>query len=154
MDVLSVDKLRTCCRSLQLLVEDVSRYYNVKVLWGWRSQKWQDDAFARGTTKLKWPDSKHNFVDPETGDPCSLAVDITQVIDGKPIMCVEPTDWSNKVAVNRYHGELRQLYFFSGGVLICGLKQGLKLRWGGDWNSDLSLLNNKFNDLFHWELVL
>ncbi len=30
------------------------------VAWAHRTQKDQDDAYRRGTSKLKWPESKHN----------------------------------------------------------------------------------------------
>jgi len=32
-------------------------------------------------------------------------------------------------------------------------QMGIKIRWGGDWDSDGSVCDNKFNDLVHFELA-
>ena len=31
---------------------------------------------------------------------------------------------------------------------------GIKLRWGGDWDKDTELKDNKFNDLGHFEIII
>jgi peptidoglycan L-alanyl-D-glutamate endopeptidase CwlK len=41
----------------------------------------------------------------------------------------------------------------AGVILTCAKQLGVKLRWGGDWDGDGNRLNNKFNDLAHFELV-
>lgn len=51
---------------------------DLTVLCGFRGQAEQDDAFARGASKLKWPRSKHNKTP-------ALAVDIAPY----------PVDWKN-----------------------------------------------------------
>jgi peptidoglycan LD-endopeptidase CwlK len=64
-------RLAECDAHLQRFVEDlVSQIdggvlaargvHDLTVLCGFRGQAEQDDAFARGTSKLRWPKSKHN----------------------------------------------------------------------------------------------
>ena len=37
-------------------------------------------------------------------------------------------------------------------VTYVALEMGIPLRWGGDWDNDTQLSNNKFDDLVHFEL--
>ena len=30
---------------------------------------------------------------------------------------------------------------------------GVEIRWGGDWDSDTQVKDNKFDDLVHFELI-
>ncbi len=71
-------KLATCQPELRRFAEALSdgidrgeclEVDDITVLCGYRGEKEQNDAFARGTSKLKWPHSKHNQLP-------SLAVDI------------------------------------------------------------------------------
>jgi peptidoglycan L-alanyl-D-glutamate endopeptidase CwlK len=118
---------------LQVLFFEVIRSYDCIVLEGYRNQAAQDDAYARGTTTLKWPNGKHNI------SP-SNAVDVAPY----------PLDWKNT----------KRFYHFAGFVL--GVAEELKLqnkishaiRWGGDWNSNNNLEDQTFFDLVHFELVL
>ncbi len=55
---------------------------DITVLCGWRNAIDQDEAFRKKTSKLKWPESKHNNM--SQGLPNSLAVD----------MAPYPIDWS------------------------------------------------------------
>ena len=32
-------------------------------------------------------------------------------------------------------------------------QMGIKIRWGGDWDRDTDLSDNRFNDLPHFELM-
>lgn len=53
-----------------------------------------------------------------------------------------PVDWND---TNRF-------YYFSGFVMGVASQMGIKVRWGGDWNNDKNLKDNKFDDLVHYEL--
>jgi len=33
-------------------------------------------------------------------------------------------------------------------------RRGIKLRWGGDWDRDLDFSDQRFYDLYHFELVV
>lgn len=83
-------KLATCQPELRRFAEAVSAgidagecpgVNDLAVLCGYRGEKEQNEAFAKGTSKLKWPNSKHNHLP-------SLAVDLAPY----------PVDWKNVAA--------------------------------------------------------
>lgn len=65
----SLERLRTCHDDLQLLCHAILEDMDITVLCGHRTEADQNEAFARGNSKLKFPKSKHNVFP-------SLAVDI------------------------------------------------------------------------------
>ena len=49
--------------------------------------------------------------------------------------------------------EDREMFHYMGGMLRgIGQSMGLKIRWGGDWDSDRDINDNKFDDLVHVEI--
>lgn len=56
----SLTQLATCHPDLVRIAEELIKEMDVVVLCGHRGQKAQDDAFNRGTSKLRYPKSKHN----------------------------------------------------------------------------------------------
>lgn len=128
----SFSKLSTCHSELQALFYEVVRNIDCLILEGHRGQEAQDMAFAANMSKLKWPNGNHN-------QSPSMAVDVSPY----------PIDWKDS----------KRFYYFSGYVL--GIAQKLKdegkmthaVRWGGNWDSDNDLNDNKFNDLVHFELI-
>lgn len=124
----SQDELNTCDLELQTLFNHAIQLIDFKVLKGHRGQAEQDAAYAAGHSKLKFPNSKHNSIP-------------SQAVDAKP------------VATDIYSFD-----YFAG--FIKGIAAFLKstgeikkdIRWGGDWDMDTNLKNNKFNDLYHFEL--
>lgn len=99
---------------------------NITIVCGYRSPREQEDAFLRGASKLRWPDSKHN-------DYPAKAVDAVPY----------PTLY-----------ESRPHFYMLNGVLQTLAKQmGVKLRWGGDWDGDNEFSDQTFDDLAHWELI-
>lgn len=123
----SLEKLSTCHPLLQDLFNEVIKYFDCTVLEGFRSQEDQDRAFFSGTSKIKWPNGKHNKVP-------SLAVDVVPY----------PIDWHNT----------KRFILFSGFVLGVASQQNIKIRWGGDWNMNTFQNDQSFNDLPHFELLL
>jgi peptidoglycan LD-endopeptidase CwlK len=128
----SIDKLVTCHRDLQTLFMEVIKYFDCTVLEGFRDKDEQNKAFAEGKSKLQWPNGNHNQLP-------SRAVDVAPF----------PINWNDR----------ERFYFFAGRVL--GIADMLKaqgkmthsIRYGGDWNSDTQLKDNKFDDLVHFEIV-
>lgn len=127
-------RLATCHADLQRLFEAVNQIMPCHPIVGYRSQADQDAAFAAKKSKLKWPHSKHNTVPSKAVDVVPDAVPETDKVD---------IDWNYVPA----------FYFFAGIVHAEALRLGIKIRWGGDWDSDLNLKENTFNDLVHFELV-
>ena len=117
--------LSGCDARLFLLVKLVSRQVRFRVLEGYRDQRRQDDLFANGSTRVKFPGSKHNEIP-------ARAVDLLPL----------PVDWSD-----------REPFIFLAGVMMAHAALiDLDLRWGGDWNGNGIMKDNTFDDLCHFEL--
>ena len=129
----SFTKLSTCHSDLQALFYEVVKTFDCAILEGHRNQEEQDLDFSEKRTQLQWPNGKHN------SQP-SMAVDVTPW----------PIDFSN----------LKRTYWFAGYVM--GIAQKLKeegkmthgVRYGGDWNCNESIDDEKFRDLVHFELII
>ncbi len=122
----SKDRLYTCDSDLQQVFFQVVRQFDCTILGGYRDKEVQNALYANGKSKLRWPDSKHN-TDPSEG------------VDVAP----HPIDWE----------DLDRFRFFAGYVIGVAHSMGIQLRWGGDWDSDTQVKDNKFNDLVHFETV-
>jgi peptidoglycan L-alanyl-D-glutamate endopeptidase CwlK len=122
----------TCDPKIQQLMTKVSEKFPIIIIVGHRNQADQDKAFAEKKSKLRWPKSKHN------SNP-SRAVDAAPIVmkDGK-----ETIDWNNR----------ERLAYFGGYVMRVAEELGLKVRWGGDWNSNRDPKDDGW-DMVHFELV-
>ena len=127
----SKKRLKTCHIDLQVIFNHVIKYFDCTVITGHRGEKEQNAAYNKGNSKLKYPKSKHNKTP-------SLAADVMPY----------PIDWR----------DLNRMRYFAG--VVFGIAKMLKdeglithnLRWGGDWDKDTEVKDNKFNDLTHFEL--
>lgn len=131
----SLARLQTCDPRLQEIVVAVSKEFPLTVTCGHRTKEEQDAAYyaEKPTTQVKWPDSKHNSFP-------SMAVDIAPIefVTGKPII-----DWKDAA----------RFYYLAGHMMREAINRGVPLRFGGDWDKDTELKDNKFNDLPHFEIV-
>ena len=121
----SKKRLKTCDERLQKVFNEVIKYVDCSVLEGHRSQERQDMLYEEGKTKVKYPNGRHN------ADP-SRAVDVTPY----------PVDWDDR----------ERQTLFAGFVLGMARSMGIKLRWGGDWDMDFDVQDNKFDDFPHFEI--
>jgi len=121
----SKQRLATCDERLQKVFNEVIKYVDCSVLEGHRSQERQDKLYDEGKTKLKFPNGRHNM------DP-SKAVDVTPY----------PVDWADR----------ERQTLFAGFVLGIARSMGIKLRWGGDWDMDFRVMDNRFDDFPHFEI--
>ena len=128
----SREKLATCDSRLQKLLNYVVKHYDCSVLEGFRMEAEQNKLFDEGKTKVQWPNSKHNQYP-------SKAVDV-----------VYYDTENNTINWDDYKGH----YHFAGFVMgvAASMRIPLKLRWGGDWDRDKDLNDQKFNDLVHFEI--
>ena len=100
---------------------------DISLITGHRDEATQNSLYPQ-FTKVRWPNGKHNSYP-------SLAVDL------QPYP-YPPTEQ-----------ELReQLSYIAGRVVQWGLENNIDIRWGGDWDSDGDIVDNKFDDLFHFEV--
>jgi|TARA_R100000501_G_C2626822_1_gene120599 peptidoglycan L-alanyl-D-glutamate endopeptidase CwlK len=120
----SKSKLYTCHPEIVKVFEDVIKYFDCTILEGHRGKKDQDLAYAKGNSKVKWPDGRHNK------SP-------SNAVDAIPY----PIDWEDR----------ERMTYFAGWVLATAKQMGFNFRWGGDWDKDTDLKDNKFDDLVHFE---
>jgi peptidoglycan L-alanyl-D-glutamate endopeptidase CwlK len=102
---------------------------DISLICGFRDQHEQNSLFDAGMSKLRWPDGKHNTFP-------SKAVDL------------QPYPRPN--TERRLEAALS---YIAGAALQIGKEEGITLRWGGDWDSDGSLADQKWFDMFHLEIV-
>jgi hypothetical protein len=124
----SFDKLNQCHPEIKRLVVAVSERIPLNVSCGFRNEIDQNKAFYSGQSKKKWPDGEHNKLP-------------SKAVDMEPLKR-STIDWRDK--------EL--FYYFAGYVQSVADILGIKIRWGGDWDSDKDFHDQTFNDLCHFEL--
>ena len=121
----SKENLTSCDKQLQNVFNEVIKYVDCSVLEGYRDEKRQNRLFDEGKTKLRYPNGRHN-------NRPSNAVDVTPY----------PVDWSDR----------ERQTLFAGFVLGLARSMGIKLRWGGDWDMDFKVQDNRFDDFPHFEM--
>ena len=122
----SRSNLTTCEKDLQLVFNEVIKYVDCSVLEGHRNAERQDELYKKGNTKVKYPKGRHN------ARP-SRAADVVPY----------PIDWDDR---ERFH-------LFAGFVLGIAQSMEINVRWGGDWNKNFEVDDNKFDDFPHFELI-
>ena len=125
-------RLLTCDMRLQTLFSHVIKLIDCTIICGKRSKDLQNLYYIQNKSKVKWPNSKHNTLHPWE---LSKAVDVAPYIKGKGII------WKPN-----------QCYYFAGYVMHTANIMSIPIRWGGDWDKDIDVNDQSFNDLVHFEL--
>lgn len=119
-------ELLSCHEDLQTICWKAIALMDFKVLQGRRTNEEQAKLFADGKSQKKAGESWHNTTP-------SRAVDLAPY----------PIDWSDSAR-----------FILLGGIMLgIASKLDIGLRWGGDWDRDGNMRDQKFNDLGHFELV-
>ena len=121
----SKKRLATCDERLQKVFNEVIKHVDCSILEGHRSKERQNKLYDEKRTKVKYPNGRHN------SSP-SKAVDVTPY----------PVDWEDR----------ERQTLFAGFVLGIARGMGYKLRWGGDWDQDFQVMDNRFDDFPHFEI--
>ena len=121
----SKKRLSTCDDKLQKLFNEVIKHVDCSILEGHREKDRQNKLYEEGKTKVKYPNGRHNR------QPSS-AVDVTPY----------PVDWKDR----------ERQTLFAGFVIGVASQMGINLRWGGDWDQDFQVVDNRFDDFPHFEL--
>ena len=111
---------------LQKVFNEVIKHVDCSVLEGHRDERRQEQLFSEGKTKVRYPLGRHNT-------NTSRAVDVTPY----------PVKWEDR----------ERQTLFAGFVLGIARSMGIKLRWGGDWDMDFQVNDNRFDDFPHFELT-
>tara|TARA_R110002020_G_scaffold404194_1_gene614261 strand:- start:89 stop:484 length:396 start_codon:yes stop_codon:yes gene_type:complete len=117
--------LASCHEDLQKVFNEVIKTVDCSVIEGNRSKERQNKLYEEGKTKVRYPDGRHNAIPSNAADVCPY-----------------PIDWDDR---ERFH-------LFAGYVLGVASGMGITLRWGGDWNMNFEVDDNKFDDFPHFEL--
>ncbi len=122
----SEKNLSECHPDIQKVMREVIKHFDCSVICGRRGRAAQELAFAAGKSNARYGQSPHNF------EP-ALAVDVVPY----------PVDWT----------DTERMILFAGQVIATARMLGVDLKWGGDWDRDTHLSDNRFNDFPHFELV-
>lgn len=128
----SMAQLESCELDIQRIFKEAIKHVDITIIEGVRSKERQNELYRQGKSQLQWPDGKHN-IEPEKGEVKSRAIDAAPY----------PIDWNDR----------ERATLFAGFILGIAAQMGIKLRWGGDWDSDWQVKDNNFDDLWHFELV-
>ena len=121
----SLKQLETCHANLRKVFVEVIKTVDCSVLEGHRGKDRHNALYKEGKTKVKYPRGRHN-------EFLSRAVDV----------CPYPVNWSDR----------ERFTLFAGFVLGIAKSMDINLRWGGDWNQNWEVNDNKFDDFPHFEL--
>ena len=121
----SKKNLESCDKRLQDVFNEVIKHVDCSVLEGSRSEERQNKLFKEGKTKVQYPNGRHNAYP-------SMAVDVTPY----------PVDWNDR----------ERQTLFAGFVIGIARSMGISLRWGGDWDMDFKVMDNRFDDFPHFEI--
>ena len=122
----STKKLLSCHPDLQRVMNKVIKHFDCTIVCGNRGKIDQELAFEAGHSNARFGESPHNFTP-------ALAVDAVPY----------PIDWQDS----------QRMTYFAGFVMATAAGLGVELKWGGDWDRDTHLSDNRFNDLPHFELA-
>jgi peptidoglycan L-alanyl-D-glutamate endopeptidase CwlK len=100
----SLHNLVTCHPDLERLFKEVIKHRDCSVLCGHRTEEKQQEAYDKGYSKVKFPNSRHNKLP-------STAVDVVPY----------PIDWDDK----------EEFTYFAGFVLGVASQMGIEVEWGG-----------------------
>tara|TARA_R110000744_G_scaffold337468_1_gene442684 strand:- start:78 stop:554 length:477 start_codon:yes stop_codon:yes gene_type:complete len=146
-------RLNTCHYDLQRIARMALSIglMDISVICGNRSKE-EQNALYPACTSVKFPNSKHNSLP-------SMAIDLA------PYHPVYGYLSGHKTQINRIAGAENISYAeahcfiaseynrLAGIVLSCAKHLNIKLRWGGDWNSNNNTLDQSLVDLPHFELT-
>ena len=121
----SKSRLSTCDERLQEVFNEVINHVDCSILEGHRSKERQNKLYDEGRTKVKYPNGRHN------SNP-SKACDVTPY----------PVDWKDR----------ERQTLFAGFVIGVARSMGYNVRWGGAWDMDFQVMDNRFDDFPHFEI--
>lgn len=110
---------------LQKVFNEVIKKTDIVIMDSQRGRAAQEEAFRKGNSKAHFGQSAHNWAP-------SVALDVAPF----------PIDWNDRgrfIALSKI-------------VLATAKDLGVPLRWGGDWNQNGILTDEKLSDLPHYEV--
>jgi len=148
----SMSRYETLHPSLQIIMDEVIKVMDFTIVTGWRGRDDQNQCFNDGLSGKLWPDSKHNRMVDRYGRPIDLQSDFQPAIGEDAVpesIAVDIAPWINGHLV----WNEKQLCFLVGYTLRVAHEMEIELRWGLDWDRDYDVVETKFRDAPHLELV-
>ena len=137
----SLNKLSTCHPLWQSIMVEALELspYDISIIHGWRGELVQNALQESGASHKRFPDSTHNqSKDPECAEP----LETSDAVDFAPWV-------GSTINWNDTH-----IFAVIAGVIISVAKRrGVKVRWGGDWDSDGSTSDQTLMDWGHIEII-
>ncbi len=130
--VTSQSRLDECDRRLQAVAIRALELTSCdfSIVCGHRGEAAQNTAFEEGASEKVWPTGKHN-------DLPSQALDFGAY----------PKPWDSRP--KRY----ARYYLIYGAFHAASVELAIPIRWGGDWDGDGDMTDQKFDDAGHVELL-
>lgn len=131
----SLAALGECDPRLQKVFLELIKHFDVKILEGHRTVAEQQKLYAQGrstsgeiVTQIDGVNrkGKHNYLP-------SKAVDIAPW----------PINWT----------DTERFVYAAGFIKGIAASMGIQLRWGGDWDQDTEVRDERFRDIGHFEVV-
>lgn len=94
----SLDKLHDCHPLLQMVMLLAIKKTDFSVICGFRGEKEQNEAYASGNSKLKWPQSKHNKTPSEAVDIVPYPIDWNDIKRFETLGQIVLQTWETDVA--------------------------------------------------------
>ena len=116
---------------MQKLFWEVIKEIDTTIVCGHRDEEAQNDAYEEKKSKLRFPESKHNYY---------------------PSMAVDAAPYCSKIKGIPWN-DIEAFKSFAKIVFKKADELNLKVRWGGDWDGDKDLSDQTFNDYPHFELM-
>jgi peptidoglycan L-alanyl-D-glutamate endopeptidase CwlK len=110
--------------------------YDFTIVHVWRGEDVQNALFDSGASRKRWPDSKHNARNALTLKSESNALDFAPWIDGA-------IPWN----------DTHIFAIIAGAFFAAAIDLNIKIRYGGDWDSDGSTKDQTLMDWGHIERV-
>lgn len=122
----SISSLASCDPRLRAIAEEAIHDFDFSVICGHRGREAQDQAVRLGFSKALFPNSKHNAYP-------SKAMDLIPYPAG--------------------YKDAEKMKELAKHILLVAENQGVKIRWGGDWNMNGTSDDERFIDMPHFEIM-
>lgn len=127
------------------------RFTDFGVIKGFRGKEEQNHLYRIGASQLQFPLSKHNRDPSEAIDLAPYHPKYKHLFGGaEQVSEISKAEGLSTDAVSRLI--LSHYYYLAGVVMTQAQLLQVPLRWGGDWDRDTDIFDNRFNDLGHFEL--
>jgi peptidoglycan L-alanyl-D-glutamate endopeptidase CwlK len=148
----SAARLATCEAPLQELCRRIVTHLDITILFGHRTEAEQEDAYRRGASTKRWPESKHNRMPALAVDAAPWPIPANWGDTKSSAPAERDLEWKERV---KFY-ELAAIARFVWAQMVAErpeLAARYRLRLGADWDGDGDYRDNGFDDLPHIELV-